>query len=849
MRNRNGLLPQTNNSKLLVRPRLNALLSRAIEKRLVIVCGGMGYGKTRAIDDFIKESKLAATWMQLSEHDNIPSRFWGTFINAVSKLTGGSADDEFAALGFPNTEDKLNRCVEIFKRCTANLPYQKYIRVLDDFHIIKNPEVLTFIERFLLNAPLNRCTILISRENPQISIAGMQSKDDVFIINEDDLNFTEIELSTYLSSQNLSVEPQVLREIYQDINGWAFSVNLVANSLKNSHGYFGFARNVMKKNIFSTMEAEVWNAISEELKHFLARLSLIEHLSEDIIEILAGGDQSLLDEFEHQSAYIRYDDYLGAYRIHQLFLDFLREQQNILSEDEIRNTYKSIAHWCELHNYFVDALGYYEKTNDYESIVSILFGFSFFLPYDMALHMLEIFERIPKETFLIEDYLAVMHLRIILSLGRKQEFNDLAEYYEQKFLKLPDDYALRNHTLGLIYYFKGLMRYFMSTVDGRYDFVPYFSKMAEYLENTPIHMGKWLANNLGPWANGFGGNDKESAAQYVEAVTAMGTYVNKYLNGIMIGLDGLALGEMNFYHGDIPPVGPLLISAIKSAKEVRQFDTIQRALFYTMRVALSQGKRIQADQALNDMKALLDEKEYAQRFITYDIALGWYYYALRQPDMVPNWLRGDFSPYGHAFYPENFGNQMKARYHYMTKNFPPLLTYIEEMKRRESILYGRIEMLALEACARYQMKDRQGAVKVFNEAYEAILPNGIIMPFIELGKDMRALVTFAINDPDCNIPHEWLESINKRASLYARYQATMISQYEKEIGISSWVALSTRETAILHDLFAGLSRTKIATRQKLSLSTVNMNIQSIYSKLHAHNVADVIRIAVERKLV
>ena len=51
------------------------------------------------------------------------------------------------------------------------------------------------------------------------------------------------------------------------------------------------------------------------------------------------------------------------------------------------------------------------------------------------------------------------------------------------------------------------------------------------------------------------------------------------------------------------------------------------------------------------------------------------------------------------------------------------------------------------------------------------------------------------------------------------------------------------------DLSHGLSRSEIAANRDLSINTVKMAINTIYSKLGARNLADLIRIAVERKII
>jgi LuxR family maltose regulon positive regulatory protein len=276
---------------------------------------------------------------------------------------------------------------------------------------------------------------------------------------------------------------------------------------------------------------------------------------------------------------------------------------------------------------------------------------------------------------------------------------------------------------------------------------------------------------------------------------------------------------------------------------------VQRALFYVLRISIAKGNSVKAEQAMKDMDSLLNEMDYPNRFATHDIITAWYFYFLRMPKKVPDWLKDEFTTYGHAYFIENFGNQAKARYHYLTKDYPSLLAYIVELRQRESVLFGRIEMMAMEACVYFKMKNREKAYAVLQEAYETASPNDIKMPFIELGRDMRTLIAAAMRMPGINIPRPWLESIGKKSASYAKHQAKIIEDYRFVNHVEDDINLSKREFEILLDLYNGLSRTQIAADRNISINTVKMRINIIYAKLHANNVADLIRIAVERKIV
>jgi LuxR family maltose regulon positive regulatory protein len=219
------------------------------------------------------------------------------------------------------------------------------------------------------------------------------------------------------------------------------------------------------------------------------------------------------------------------------------------------------------------------------------------------------------------------------------------------------------------------------------------------------------------------------------------------------------------------------------------------------------------------------------------------------PEKVIDWIKDDFSPYSHAGFIENFGNQIKARYCYATRNYPPLLVYIEEIKRRESYLFEQVEMLAIEAFIHYKMKDKRKAFAVLEEAYRTASPNEILMPFIEMGKDMRTLTAALLKEGGGKIPKPWLEDVYRRSSTYARHRSHVIAEYMRANGITGTIVMTPREKEILSDLSHGLSRADIVASHGLSINTVKMVINNIYTKLGAENLADLIRIAVERKLI
>ena len=826
------------------RPRINQLFAEAARYPLVVVCAGAGYGKTSAVHDFAEDYKAETLWLQLSERDNVGARFWENFSHAAMKLNRPFAE-AIVNLGFPDSGDKFN---QLFTLVYKLVDLKRRIIVLDDYHFIEEASMIHFMEKAIPKLPPGTSLFLATRSIPKINIAGLVSRGHIFNINENDLRFTETELAQYFHRLNISSPPESKRAIMQDTEGWAFAINLIARSYQNAPGYDGYLRSAMRTNIFHLMETEIWNKVSKRLQNFLIRLSLIEHLSADLILLLAGGDADLTAELERQSAYVRRDSYINAYLIHPLFLDFLSTKQEMLPEKQKRETYAIAGDWCVRNAFKIDALSYYERTGDYDSIASILYEMPAQIPENIAKYAAAIFDRAPPKAFETVEFLAMMHIRSYICQGNWQRATELADCYREKFQKLPEQNSFRNLTLGGIYYSQAYLRGLLCLSDDRYDFDVYIEKFVRY-HPKPCDMEKYPNYSPGTWTVVVGVPRKGAPDEYIMALNRSYNHLLSCMSKLITGEEELARGELAFYQGKLEDAGTFFERALSLAKENKQYEIEQRALFYTMRLCFAQGDHAKAEQALKKIKAQLDENDYANRFLRYDVSLSWYFYILGQSEKIPEWLKENFSSYSHAAFIENFANQMKARYFFLIRRYPPLLTYIREMKQRESFLFGRVEMLAMEACVHYKMRDKKKAMDTLKEAHKNAAPNDLVMPFIELGKDMRTLCTVALKETGVNIPGAWLQAICRRASTYAKRQAHAAVEYRQASHISDGIALSARETEILTDLSQGLSRAEIAENRDLSINTVKMLIKNIYSKTGAENLADLIRIAVLRKLI
>ena len=835
------------------RPRISRLLENAIQHPLSIVCAGSGYGKTSSVYYFLQQRHSTLPfWFWFTEQDNIEASFWANYIHSVYSRNPELLKS-LLETGLPKTDKEYEKYFA-FLRATQPMvdAVQKYVLIYDDFHCINNPYVLKFMEMVIRARITKRSIILLSRTDPSLSMPYLNTLGNVPSIAEEELRFTESEIADYLKHMGLSVSTQGIYDIYQDTQGWAFALSLVGRSLKKSPEYHSDIFGAMRNNVYRIFETDVFRTISAELKNLLLRLSLLNRLPSDLVKEL-DPQGNLKEEMEQQSAYIRYDPMLDTYIIHHLLLAYLQDHQHLLSEEEKKATYKTAADFSASHSYKTDAISYYEKAEDYHTLfVLITNEINTQIPTELAEYLLEVFQSIPAEKVMRYNLFSVLHMRILISLGRIEEAISVGKQYEKEFLSLPETVD-STRTLSRIYMALGLTRQLQSVFIDTYDFDAYYIKQNEYFNKSPYSLSsEYAIRPLGSWGayiSNVGAARQGALEEYIAALERSEPYTIQSQNGYGAGLSDIARGELLFYRNNPAEAEKCLARGLSKAQSYGQYDLMHKAYFYAMRIAFMRGNAAAAFQALNDIKSLLTETKYLPRYTTHDIVYGWFCIKLGRLELMPQWLTEDFLPYAHAKYLENYSNNIKMDYCFAVNNYTAILNFAKMRLKRETIIFERLETQIMEACAHFQMKNRTAAFASLCEAYETASPNQLVTPFIELGKHMRALTSAALRSPECPLPEEWLQAINRQASSYAKYQAYITTEYNLQNTAVRETSLSERERQILIGLSRGLSRSEIATNLGISINSIKLMIGNLYDKIGASNLADAIRIGLGEKWI
>jgi LuxR family maltose regulon positive regulatory protein len=791
--------------------------------------------------------------MQFSSRDNNGDRFWENFITAVTPVSRKVAG-KLMKIGLPATERQIDQYKAIAQEELR--PDTRYIFVYDDFHFIDDPAVLRFMERSVTSPFPNATSVLISRAEPPLNLVNMESKGLLARITEEDLRFTREEMVSYFRLLDISPPSQALSSIYYDTEGWAFAIHLAGLSLKNAPSGAAYVNQALRSNIFKLINSEIMAPLPEQVQRFLIKLSLIEHLVPDLLEELAG-DASIMERVKNLDSFIRFDVYLNTYHIHHLFLDYLKGRQDELTEYDKKDLWHKTAAWCAANGQKIDAISYYEKSGDYERLLGVVDTMPSILPNRTARMLLEILERAPPEIY---DHIAHAQvvrtgLYLILEMFDKSREELIAVISRLETGPISPSVC---RTLTGCYNNLGFIGMNTCSYTRNYNYVHYFEKARQYYELNKFEIRPPISViPLSSYLCRVNSGEQGEMERYIEAISAAVPHCSVTFGGCALGMDDLCRGELAFFRGDLVGAEQFTLRALRNARQGKQYETENRALFYLLRINLARGNYETIENILKQAEAQLDEQDYPTRFTNHDIITGWYYAHIGQTDKLAPWLKNDFEESDLNSIVFGLEIFVKVKYHLAEKRYPAALAALEN---RESVtsswdfVLGKIEGRALEAVCRYQLKDREGAFSALRMAYQLALPNAITMPFTELGKDMRTLTEAAIKDKGRDgLPLEWLEKVRLGAAAYAKKLFSVVEHYRPspfgDGTAEAGLKLSRRELEVLTGLSRGMTQGEIAGQASLSVNTVKSVIRSIYTKLGAVNKADAVRIAASKGIV
>jgi len=380
-------------SDLLERPRLVNRLLEGLDGKLTLISAPAGFGKTTLLTSWIhsKEEKIRSSsslppsaWISLDEGDNDPVRFVSYLITALRKIQPEVGGSTFYIMQTPNLPPAEILLVSLINELSEIR--NKFMVILDDYHVIIDERVHSIINFLLENQPPQMHLVISSRADPPWPYARLRGRGEINEIRVNELRFTPEESADFLNDvMGLELSPEDISALEDRTEGWIAGLQMAALSIQGrkrtqgDHAVTVFVKAFAGSNRFvlDYLLEEVLNQQTSEIQAFLLQTSILERMTASLCDDVTQRDdsQELLAQLEQANLFLMpLDDERRWYRYHHLFGDLLKSVLGKNFPNYELHLHRRASNWFEDNGLMVDAVSHALAAGDTERVASLVEG-------------------------------------------------------------------------------------------------------------------------------------------------------------------------------------------------------------------------------------------------------------------------------------------------------------------------------------------------------------------------------------------------------------------------------------------------------------------------------------------
>ena len=358
------------------RPRLHRLLRAGLDGRLTLVSAPAGFGKTTLLCEWLQEMDLPVAWLSLDEHDNSWPRFLAYLLASLQMLDPEVGTTLLGALESPQLPP-LDTLLSALPAEVGRI-HRPFVLVLDDFHVILDPQVHDLLTYVVDNQPSDMHLVLCGRSDPPWPLGRLRATGALTEVRATDLRFTLDEAGTLLNEVlALSLSVQDLSTLEGRTEGWIAGLHLAAMSLKVAPDRHAFVEAFAGSDRFvlDYLMEEVLSGQPPDIRSFLLETSLLDRFNAGLCDRVTGrtDSESMLRRLEAANLFVvPLDNERLWYAYHSLMRSFLRSIQKAQDPQRVADLHLRASEWYEAHGDIVDAIQHAQRAEDHERIGQLL---------------------------------------------------------------------------------------------------------------------------------------------------------------------------------------------------------------------------------------------------------------------------------------------------------------------------------------------------------------------------------------------------------------------------------------------------------------------------------------------
>jgi ATP/maltotriose-dependent transcriptional regulator MalT/DNA-binding SARP family transcriptional activator len=360
------------------RKRLLSLLTGNLEKKIITINGGAGYGKTTLMTQLFQRISQRKLFFTLEEDDQDPAFFLLSLLRGLQ--TQFPALNRHTSTILRKSEPSivfLRRMVkDMLVEILHGMDEELYLFFDAEHEIPEASGTYALLDALIMFSPRDIRFVFASR-NPLFleSIPKLRLQRSIYEINQDMLVFSEDDLrALFRKAYRHAADTRAMEMILNCTKGWVAGIQMVMQKGETEKDILRAIGNFGKsdKDLTEYFLYRVLKRESKKIQQFLIQSSMLRELHGEVCSLVLkqGDSQKTLEYLEKNNTFIfPVDRRKGIYRYHPLFQTFLLSH---LGNKERKQLHSLAGKYFLNSQEYSQALYHFSEAQDYAGIVDAL---------------------------------------------------------------------------------------------------------------------------------------------------------------------------------------------------------------------------------------------------------------------------------------------------------------------------------------------------------------------------------------------------------------------------------------------------------------------------------------------
>jgi LuxR family maltose regulon positive regulatory protein len=359
------------------RRRLVDRISAGAHVEVVSITAPAGYGKTTLLGQVVDKSDLRVAWLTLDERCNDPAVLVTQLAGALDPVLHGEGQD--ASLLHASHGHERSGVLDMLVASVRSAPVP-VLMVIDDVHLLQDPEGLKSVWTLLRGLPDRSLTLLAGQETPNLPLARQRASRELLEIGPRELAFDVAEARQLFDGLGVSASDDALMGLVERTGGWPAALHLATHSYSSDAvprialRSFGGGERLFA----SYVKSEVLDRLPEESQTFLVSTSVLDELTGPLCDHVlhrSGSARALVELDERYKLAVPLDRERLAYQYSPILRKALCHELSLRDEALAPIIHRRASQWYESQGDVGGAVRHAQAVNDVDRVASLLVAF------------------------------------------------------------------------------------------------------------------------------------------------------------------------------------------------------------------------------------------------------------------------------------------------------------------------------------------------------------------------------------------------------------------------------------------------------------------------------------------